>query len=146
MTEYIVVENDGPRIVSSTYWGSSWERSGYLYVTLNDGTVRMLMPRGSEAIVKDLARGCRYAILSRGPWPDRDVPEAVEILFEDGSDTPFSFHLTPESFDVLPKEPPAGREWRLSVWTHGPRCAGEWPCRWRRVPRLPWLKPWRKQT
>jgi hypothetical protein len=72
----------------------------------------------------------------------------VEILFDDGTDSPFALHLSPESFDLLPAEPPAGREWVLTVWElqqGTPQRALERPCHWRRVPRIPWLKPWGPQ-
>jgi hypothetical protein len=77
--------------------------------------------------------------------PLKHAAEAVEILWEDGSDSPFALHLTPESFDSLPAEPEAGREWIISVWDlkkNKPHKAVERACHWRRVPMIPWLKPW----
>jgi hypothetical protein len=84
------------------------------------------------------ARRCQYVILSRGPWAGQ---EGVEMLFEDGSDNPYTLHFTVNSFDMLPADPGPGQEWVMSFWEDGPRKAVELPCHWRRVPRLPWLKP-----
>jgi hypothetical protein len=66
-------------------------------------------------------------------------------MFDDGSDSPFALHLTPESFDMLPGEPTPGREWVCSVWTlkdARPHKALERVCYWRRVERIPWMKAW----
>jgi hypothetical protein len=71
--------------------------------------------------------------------------EAIEIMWEDGSESPYALHLTPESFDLLPAEPPPGREWTLAVYVAKdgkPHRAMERICHWRRVDRLPCLKKW----
>ena len=54
--------------------------------------------------------------------------------------------LSIESFDRLPVAENVTGEWVLSVWTAPrrgkPRQALSRPCRYRIVPRIPWLKPW----
>jgi hypothetical protein len=140
----IVTENHGPLIVSSTFWGSDLDRAGKIYVSVNAGAVRVLLPASARPLVNEL-RAAEYAILSRGPWPEVGAAEAVEILWEDHTDSPFAWQLTAASFDLLPGEPDAGREWVISLWDvkkDRPHKALERPCRWRRVAKLPWLKPW----
>ena len=141
---HITTQNHGQLITSSTYWGSEYEQAGKLFVSCNAGAVRLLVPAALRDMI-EAARQCRYAILSRGPWPAADLLDAVEILFEDGSDSPFAIHLSPESFDVLPAEPEPGREWLLTIWDNKkgrPHKSVERPCHWRRVAKLPCLKPW----
>jgi hypothetical protein len=140
----IETTNKGRLIISSTYWGSEYERAGKLFVSVSSGTVRVLVPRSNHTIIEECRPG-KYAVLSRGPWPARGLADAVEILFEDGTDSPFVLHLSPESFKALPAKPPAGRNWRLALWCFEddqPRQVLERLCYWRRVPKLPWLKPW----
>ncbi len=140
----IVTKNHGPLIVSSTYWGSEMEQAGKLYVSVNAGAVRVLVPAKRRALIAE-CRGSKYVVLSRGPWPAAGLADAAEILFEDGTDTPYALHLSPESFDLLPDEPPAGREWVLALWTAKkgkPHKSLERRCFWRRVLEIPWLKPW----
>ena len=80
----------------------------------------------------------------RGPWhaPDGFRPDAIEVLLEDHTDTPFSFHFGAEQYDILPNKTQQGLA--FSIWGHGPRKLLELPCSFRTVPELPWLKPWGK--
>jgi hypothetical protein len=50
-------------------------------------------------------------------------------------------HLTPDSFDLVPAEPPEGRQWSLSVWElvdGKPVRRALMPCYYRYAPSLPW--------
>jgi hypothetical protein len=112
-----------------------------------DGMVieRVLLPPAHYGVLADM-RAAQYCVLSRGPWPAEHKLEAIEIMWDDGSDSPFALHLTPDSFDLLPAEPEAGREWTLAVYVAKdarPHKALERRCYWRRAPHLPWMKPWK---
>ncbi len=140
----IEIINHGALIVSTNYWQTEMAAAGKYYGSVNAGAVRVLVPASQRANIEDM-RAARYVILSRGPWPAKGLPEGVELLFEDLTDSPFALQLAPESFDLLPGEPPPGQEWIVSVWDEKkgrPHKAVERPCYWRRVPRIPWLKPW----
>lgn len=140
----IEIHNHGPLIVSSNYWESDLAAAGKLYCSCNAGAIRLLVPPSDRAAIPEL-RKAGEVILSRGPWPARGLPEAVELLFEDHSDSPWSYQLSPESFDLLPAEPSPGQEWVLSAWDQKrgrPHKAVERRCLWRRAPKIPWLKPW----
>lgn len=141
----INVSNHGALITSTNYWDSDLAREGKVWVSVNGGAIRVLLPPNLYGDLADMRQG-KYCLLSRGPWPAERVAEAIEIMWEDGSDSPYALHLTPESFDLLPAEPEAGREWTCSTWTAKdgrPHKSLERICHWRRVPRIPWMKPWR---
>lgn len=145
MPNLIEITNHGPLVTGSNYWGSDLAAAGKVWVSVNAGAVRILLPPSAYSWLADM-RAARECVLSRGPWPAEGKPEAVEIMWDDGSDSPFALHLTPASFDLLPAEPAPGREWICSAWTAKdgrPHKAVERVCHWRRVPRVPWLKPWR---
>lgn len=140
----IETRNHGPLILSSTFWGSEQEQAGKLFVSLNAGVIRILVPAVQRSMIAE-CRGCKFAVLSRGPWPEAGLAEGVEILFEDESDDPYALHLSPSSFDSLPGEPPTGREWVIALWDSKkgkPHKALERVCHWRRVERIPSLKPY----
>ena len=140
----IHITNQGPFVASTNYWESALARAGKVMVSVNDGAIRVLLPPVRYGDLADM-RAARHCVLSRGPWRVMGVPDAVEIMWDDGSDAPFAFHLTPESFDILPAEPPRNREWACSVWICQaglPHQEMEHTCHWRRVPELPWLRAW----
>jgi hypothetical protein len=140
----ISIANHGPLITATNYWDSELARAGKLWVSINAGAIRVLLPPQLYGALADM-RQARECVLSRGPWPAERRREAIEIMWDDGSDAPFALHLTPESFDLLPGEPEPNREWVCTVWVQrdgAPHKALERICHWRRVGRLPWLKPW----
>jgi hypothetical protein len=140
----IQVQNHGPLILSTNYWDSELAQAGKLFVSVNAGAIRVLLPPCVYDWLSDM-RMARECVLSRGPWPAERAAEGVELMWDDGSDAPFALHLTPESFDMLPAEPEPGREWMLSVWTAKdgkPHRALDRRCHWRRVPRIPWMRAW----
>ena len=140
----ITVTNHGPLILATSYWDSEVEAAGKLWCSCNAGAIRVLVPRSRRSIIPE-CRTAEYAVLSRGPWPEMRQPDAVEIMWEDGSDSPFALYLAPESFDLLPAEPPPDREWIVSLWDDRkgePHKALERRCYWRRVPGIPWMRPY----
>ena len=139
---FIVVENDGPEILSTNYWGLAEAKAGKLLVSINAGAFRVLVPPSSESAITDMATATQ-CVVSRGPWPGQGLADAVEILFDDGTNDPFALHLAVESFDRLPLAEDVGDKWVLSVWTKGSVKRMERLCAYRLVPRLPWLKPWK---
>jgi hypothetical protein len=134
------IQNDGARILATNFFETEQAKAGKFFVSVNAGALRLLIPAAHVQIVEEIEKA-EYAILSRGPWPAEGQAEAVEILFEDHSDSPFALHLSRSSFDMLPAKPQAGKHWRLTAWVEGPRQVGDWLCHWRRVAQIPWLKP-----
>lgn len=147
-TPFIRVRNQGPLILETNYWDSELAQAGKVFVSLNAGAIRLLVPPAAYGMLADMC-AAEECVLSRGPWPREGRAEAIEILFDDRSDSPFSLQLTPESFSGLPGEPPADREWVLSVWIEKdgqPHKEFELVCHWRRVAELPCLRPWKEKT
>ena len=140
----IEIINHGAIILRSNYWESPLAERGLLFCSVNAGAIRVLMPAVRYGDLNDM-RAAQYCVLSRGPWPAEKKQDGIEIMWEDGSDSPYALHLTPESFDLLPAEPEAGREWVLTVYVAKdgiPHKALERRCHWRRVDRIPCLEPW----
>lgn len=144
MKDHITITNHGQLITNTNYWELAVEEAGKIFVSCNAGAIRVLVPRVHRRIIEDM-RAAKCCVLSRGPWPDMQLKEAIEILWDDLTDDPFALHLSPESFDLLPAPPPLGQEWICSTWDikrGRPHKAVERVCYWRRVPQLPWLKKW----
>jgi len=142
----ITIENDGQDITGTNYWETEHAGRGLVYVSINAGCFRLLIPDARVSEIGEM-RTAREVIVSRGPWPKMGRHDAVELMFEDDSDEPYALHLSTESFDRLPL--PADRDrpgqeprWKLSVWTTSGK-ALELPCRYRVVKSIPCMKPWK---
>lgn len=134
----IKIENDGPEIVSTNYWDLEHAARGFCFLSLNAGTARLLVPKPMEPQIPEMTAGVSLAIITRGEYKGR---ESLEILFEDGSSSPFALHMSTEQVDRLFSDADRHKEFRLSIWTQGGKQA-EFPCRYRKARRLPYLKPW----
>lgn len=146
--EFIRIDNDGPLIVSTNYWETDLATAGNVYLSLNAGSFRLLIPPGVEPSLADMRTG-KLVVFSRGPWPSQRLDDAIEVLFDDDTDDPFAFHLSLTSCDRVPLDSDAAKEWRFTAWTQPRRGvvhqALERPARYRRVASLPYLKPWKRK-
>ena len=137
----LTISNRGQAIVSTNYWDSEQARAGYCYLSWNAGAGRVLIPDSAKDMLREL-KGAREVIVSRGPWTDQGGREALELLWEDDSDAPFSLHIVAEQTDRLLPDTDQGGGFVVTAWTRG-GLKGRWPGRYRKVERLPCLDPWR---
>lgn len=136
-------ENRGQRLVSTNYWDSEHARAGYFYLTWNAGAARLLVPDRQKAALRDM-KGASEVIISRGPWADQGGRDALELLWEDGGDNPFSIHLVAGQCDrLIPADDRGGSLVMIALTRGGEK--GRWPGRYRVVAALPCLEPWRAQ-
>jgi len=136
----LLIENNGREIKNTNYWNSPHAKRGFLFLTWNAGAARLLVPGSARGILAEM-RGAREVIVSRGPWIEQGRREALEMLWEDGSDAPFCLHLVAEQTDRLIPESDQGGGFIVSAWTRDGK-RGEWPGKYRVVPEIPWLQPW----
>lgn len=147
MDANLVITNDGPLITCTTYWQTTKARAGLFYLSTNAGAFRLLVPQAHLGAVRDM-RTARDVVVRRGPMTleGRALPDALEMLFDDGTDEPFSLHLSPGQVDRMPLDTDSAQEWTCTVWTHlvGERCRQVLTrlAHYRRVRRLPDLRPW----
>jgi hypothetical protein len=136
----LYIKNDGPRIAATNYWESGYARAGIFYISVNASTFRLLVPSVRRNTLADM-RTAHEVVISRGPWPAAGRQDAIELMFEDGSDVPFALHVGTEQIDRLPLASDVGREVRCTVWTAGPVEALSLPAYYRIVERLPCMEP-----
>lgn len=133
------VQNDGPEIVTSDYWASSLAREGHVYLTPNAGVWRLLVPEGWRHLAD--AKAAAGVCITRGSLYGRD---AVEILFDDGSQNPLALHTTTQAVERLPADDDGHKLRTITVWGDGPEKLLELPCYYRLRPSLPCLEDWKK--
>jgi hypothetical protein len=146
MTEQLIIHNEGPEITGTNFWMTANARAGKFYLTSNAGAFRLLVPTMQTGNLRDM-RAATVCVVTRGPYPGLRLPDALELLFDDGSPSPFALYLSPGALDRMPLDTDRECEWVLSVWTHvvQERCKKELerPCHYRHVRSLPDLRPWR---
>ena len=104
----ISIGNAGPEIASTDYWDSEQAQKGLMHVSPNAGVLRLLVPQKWERVLPDMRTGKKVtvenSIVRRG---------AVDIVFEDGTQSPFFVSLDRRQFSGIPKR----GAWGFSVWT-----------------------------
>jgi hypothetical protein len=142
MDEPLYFENDGPIISRTNYFKSTYQKNNIIFLSWNASTARILIPDGLKANLQEMSNA-KYVIISRGFWKDMGVENAIELLFEDGSDNPFCIFLSPEQTDRLIPEMDqgGGEKFFVSVYVR----MGEkfrFPAKYRLVDTIPYLEPW----
>jgi hypothetical protein len=138
MFNTMMVRNNGPYLLDSNYWESEMCRSEFVYFSSNAGAVRILLPNTKD--LNAILTG-KEVILSRGPWPQMGLVDAMEVMFEDNSESPFVFHTCIAQWDRLPAHNDIGRQFKCLIYTEGPKLQMELPLWYRIVPSLPYMKP-----
>jgi hypothetical protein len=140
---FIHVQNNGQEIVKSNYWETSLAKAGKYYLSTNAGAFRVLLPDSLLDNVAEMKTG-ETIVVTVGPWPRLGVlTPCFEIMFDDGSDSPFCLHMNIESTDgIIPNAEWTRKPVQFSVWTKGPKKVFEKPCHVR-FGIIPCLKPWK---
>lgn len=135
----IITRNDGPELVSTNFWDPEIGAEKFAF-SVNAGCLRLLVPNCHRPSIPDMI-GCEYVVASILK-KIRAKAFAIELLFEDHSQSPFSIHMCPEAclgFFPLAENSKVAR--KMTIWTEGLNKVAELPIYSRNAPRLPWLKP-----
>lgn len=90
----ITIGNNGPLLVETNYWESEWASRGVVYMTANAGAWRMLVPSASHEHLAEMRTGTSVTI-----EPSINVPGNMDVVFEDGTPSPFCVSMSLEQFD-----------------------------------------------
>lgn len=105
----IEIANNGPDIEFTNYWATEHASAGLCYLSVNAGTLRLLVPAAAEGLIAEMKTGKRASI-----EPSMHDPRCIDIVFDDGTDSPFSLAIDPKQIDrALGKNGVAA----LTVWT-----------------------------
>nr|WP_321271021.1 hypothetical protein [uncultured Tolumonas sp.] len=132
----ICIANDGQKIAETNYWESDMARAGLLFLSWNEGAARLLVPKTQEKTLKEMKTG-NQVVVTRGFFRGVD---ALEVMFEDHSASPFSIHIAMTQTDrLIPKSDKQGI-FDFTVWMLEGEVAA-FPAKYRRVKYLPCLQP-----
>jgi hypothetical protein len=136
----LIIENEGPEIIKTNYFQSEMNQSGKIYVSVNAGCFRVLLPESLKNITREMKTG-NEIIISRGPWLQMGLNDGFEFLFDDYTDNPFALHLDPGQFDRLPIPEDSNREVRFIVYIKGLKKVIDTKAYYRAVKSIPCLEP-----
>lgn len=104
----ITITNDGSGIAATNYWDTEHAMVGLCYLSGNAGVWRLLVPPEAEVMLTEMRTGHRVSI-----EPSMHMAGHLDVVFEDGTDTPFSVAIDPKQIDRA-MEP---GDCHLAVWT-----------------------------
>jgi len=95
MPECFDIIDNGREIASTSFWHSAQAARGGCHLSCRPGVLRLLLPRVLEAALDEMRIASGVTI-----EPSEDDPAGcVEIVFEDGSDTPFAIACARDGID-----------------------------------------------
>jgi hypothetical protein len=138
---HVEIKNDGPKLVDSNWWSLPGGEDLY-FLSANAGALRLLVPDSWVLSIPEMTDNVQNVVVSKNQFPERGL-FAVEILFDDGSVTPFSIQLSINQTDCLLADLGSSGPVPLLVYVNhgGPLCVLRMSAHIRPAPRLPWLKP-----
>ena len=114
MCLYIEILNNGSNIVKTNFFNSEYAKNGNFFLSTNEDCVRLLVPGSEAKTVKGYCKDTEYIILSRGPWPKRNLEDGIEVLFEKHARQNPVIYVCAKDCDGLPGEPGV---WLFTIWT-----------------------------
>ncbi len=141
MKNVICIVNNGPSIKQTNYFDLPQAEAGMVYLSWNAGVGRLLVP-DIVASYLDEMQSAREVIVTRGLWR-KYQREALELMWEDDSDAPFSIIIVSEQCDRLLPETDQGGGFSIVAWTRTGK-GQHWPGRYRKEATVPYLKPWKQ--
>lgn len=137
----IEIGNQGGELVSTNYWDSPMAKGGLLYLSWNAGVARILLPDNCKKILREIKTG-KYCIISQGPqFTYNRSAGAVELLFEDHTDSPFSMLIAAGQVDRLVDCTKPQEGFNVTVWSRNGKLLSM-PGKLRKATQLPCLQPW----
>lgn len=138
----LIIANDGERIANTNFWETVWAQNRSFFLSWNAGTGRLLVPDCHRGGLREMATA-KYVIISRGPWKQQRGVDALELLFEDGSDNPYYVFIGTDQTDRLLSDYQQGGGFDVTIWTRDGESL-RLPGKYRKVPALPCLRSWEK--
>ncbi|MDR2837762.1 MAG: hypothetical protein LBV49_04215 [Azonexus sp.] len=112
----IEIANDGPNIVHTNFWSFDFARRGVCYLSYNAKVWRLLVPSGAEFWLTEMRTGNHVTIEPSKLEPNRGK---IDVVFEDGSVSPFCLSLDP--LIQVDRLLTPDHECQLAVWTESGR-------------------------
>lgn len=91
----VLVLNHGPEIIGTNYYDTEHAQAGFIFASWNMGALRLLIPDNQTRVMAEMLTAKNIAV-TRGHL---GVNDAYEVLFDDGTDFPFSVTIDARNSD-----------------------------------------------
>jgi hypothetical protein len=140
----ISIDNDGPELVSTNFWGTKYAEAGLYFLSTNAHAFRLLVPPNQEHHIPEMLSGVHEVILTRGMYVGRD---SIEVMFEDHSETPFCIHLETKMADRVWPPSDDGHQVMFMIYTAKGKVGEFSRCFLRRTDEpLPYAAPYNRKV
>lgn len=96
-SQLIFIGNAGGEIESTNYFDLALARNGFMFLSWNASVARLLVPDCQHHFVAEMLTG-KNCVITRGNLMGHD---ALEIMFDDGTNTPFTVNIQTHQCDRL---------------------------------------------
>lgn len=96
MSELVEITNDGPAITRTSYWRTPHARRGLLYLSVNAGALRILVPTPTGHLLADLPAIGTPVELERSAYQDS---ETYRFLWLDDPRNPYAVEIDQRQCD-----------------------------------------------
>lgn len=137
---FVTIANRGQALAYTNYFDSRSALDGLFFLSWNAGAGRLLVPDNQRHTLREIETS-KQVIITAGPRPEFEHRPGFEMLFDDGTDYPFTLQMDAVQSDRALTAAGGGPGFSLVVWSR----KGEefrMPGRLFQVAMIPSLEPW----
>ena len=141
-SELIFIYNEGSDISDTNYKHTHWNKQGKFMLSAHAKTLRLICPTNHFKEIQEM-KTANKVLVSYGINLQYRRP-MIEVMFEDDSPFPFVLQMSTEQSVCAFWTAHIRNPFPFTVWSvegEKPIKELELDCWFRKVPRLPWLKP-----
>jgi len=110
--------DENGRLISTAYWGSDGCKNGAFFLAFNKGIYSLLVPEQGKELLDELKSSYPSSVvISRGVYNGK--PNTYEIMFDDGSDTPYRLQLGSNQVFPAPEDNDTGWKGSFYIYADG---------------------------
>lgn len=110
--EFVAIGNNQQEITSTNYWKSAYAKMGICWLSRNAGAVRLLLPKPQERYIAEIFTGKSVTL-----EPSLAIRNNFDVVFEDGTNSPFFISISPKAMDFNLRALKGERNIPFTVWT-----------------------------
>ena len=144
--DLLVIGNNSQEIKDTNYWDSINNASGQFYLSINAGCVRLLIPQNYSEdfdFISDILSSKQIVLSILKKELIQEGQLAVELMFDDYSDSPYCIHMGITQIDRLFTNEDNNKVTRFISYAKGLKVIQDTHCGIRHVNQIPCMAQWK---